>query len=492
MKKLRRETLGTLFLFFLIFLFFLLFFFRVHPIVIFDTDDWGVSHMQRSALPQLHAWNPGKILPEILMPLVTLAGASIFGPLTQDHFLAVSLGYAVTVSLCVTVLAWLLYRMLDKGGTRLALLSFFLLCHFWIYRKVRSGNLHMLYAANATCYFNYVIPNLLNCALVLWLMHLQRTGKSIQEGFVRLTRPLKALFIMAAYFSIFSNLFSSIITAAYVGTAVLFDLVRTVREKRFSLSRFFKSHLAEAAILLMWACLHLFELSGGRAADFRGEPFGQNLLRVIASLWTILYSLNLRFFLTALALLVLGGLVILRSRDGRSAYQLAVLFTVFLVTGLYLILCCAKVSGSYLARPDVQYGCFFYGMLILLVCAGAILRKIPRLKPMLPLLLVVILCNCNTPSRTFADPTMGGYSSQACLRFCRDVVQQFTEAEAAGQTQLTLIVPSFPASEDNFPLALYGGPVISEYLYKMGLTERLLEVSEMEVSPDKNIELGLY
>lgn len=69
--------------FFLVFL--LLFFFSLHPIVIFDTDDWGNLCLSRPLYPTLQTYNPSKILPEFLMPLVSLISVKLLYPITNDY-----------------------------------------------------------------------------------------------------------------------------------------------------------------------------------------------------------------------------------------------------------------------------------------------------------------------------------------------------------------------------------------------------------------------
>ena len=61
-----------------IFVFVLMFFTQIHPIIIFDTDDWCYAYIHRSALPLWKAWNPIRIFPEVFMPLVSMIGVYAF------------------------------------------------------------------------------------------------------------------------------------------------------------------------------------------------------------------------------------------------------------------------------------------------------------------------------------------------------------------------------------------------------------------------------
>ncbi|MBR2733236.1 MAG: hypothetical protein IKD80_03170, partial [Selenomonadaceae bacterium] len=46
-----------------------IFFSQVHPIVLFDGDDWNVISDARVGLPKWGGWNPIKVLPETFFPI---------------------------------------------------------------------------------------------------------------------------------------------------------------------------------------------------------------------------------------------------------------------------------------------------------------------------------------------------------------------------------------------------------------------------------------
>ena len=59
----------------LLFAFFTIFFVIMHPMVIFDTDDWDYIYSIRSILPTWGNWNPAKLFPEIVMGIVSQIAA---------------------------------------------------------------------------------------------------------------------------------------------------------------------------------------------------------------------------------------------------------------------------------------------------------------------------------------------------------------------------------------------------------------------------------
>ena len=66
---------------FSIFIFSFYFFTSIHPLYIFDTDDWINMAMWRTLYPSTVNYNPSKILPEVLFPLVSLFSIKILYPI---------------------------------------------------------------------------------------------------------------------------------------------------------------------------------------------------------------------------------------------------------------------------------------------------------------------------------------------------------------------------------------------------------------------------
>ena len=67
-----------------IFVFFLIFFYKIHPIMLYDMDDWQFSSYSRIPVPIWGDWNPTRILPEISVTAVSFLGRILFYPLMND------------------------------------------------------------------------------------------------------------------------------------------------------------------------------------------------------------------------------------------------------------------------------------------------------------------------------------------------------------------------------------------------------------------------
>ena len=473
-----------------VFFFFLIFFYKIHALVLFDTDDWTYSYFQRNLALEWGGWNPTRVLPEVLMPLVTLVSNFVFGLLIPDHFRAISMGYAVTLSLLITVMCWFLYRLLEKSNGKWLLLFYFLICHFWIYRILPHGNEYMFRAVNVTCVFFYVIPNLLNCILVLWIMQMQKSNGSIREGFLQMSHSKRGAFVLFIVLAIYSNLWASICLAVYVSVIALFDGIHMLLKKNFSLMKYLKKHVIEICIVTLWAIQQIYEINGGRAAGIDPGPYMQSLLTTLRAFHDLLRELNTYFILSAIAIFLLAAVTIVIHKDKEAARSLLILLTSVFIVGLYLILSCARTGSGYLARPEVHYCGFFFAMLILIISADTIFRHFSIMSALMPLFLAFAVCNCNTEGRTYLESNMGNYSPEACIRVCNDIMQQFLDVDTAGKTEIIMEVPYFQ-SENNWPIANYAAGTFASHFYKMGITEKLIHVMEFHCTTDKNIQLRI-
>lgn len=109
--------------------------------------------------------------------------------------------------------------------------------HFLVMRKYSSGNKYMLYSVDATCYFFYVILDLVNSMLVLWLLREEILKKLFEKNEVPTYK--KAIFCVLLCFGLLSNLFSSIILVSFIGADVLCRLIDNLKRHEFSIKKYF-------------------------------------------------------------------------------------------------------------------------------------------------------------------------------------------------------------------------------------------------------------
>ena len=126
------------------FLFLCVFFTQVHPLVIYDGDDWTYIAYTRQALPSWREWNPSRVFAECFEPLVGFLAAYGVTPLLGDYLHALTVTSAFALSLMITGYLWMLARLLvrqDGSWYRACFVTvIFLLFHFLLMKVHREGN----------------------------------------------------------------------------------------------------------------------------------------------------------------------------------------------------------------------------------------------------------------------------------------------------------------------------------------------------------------
>lgn len=484
--KIKREQATTIALVALTFAFFMVFYTRIHPIVIFDTDCWHYAYYDRHPWPIWGNWNPTRVFPEIMMPLVTQFGAFVIYPLSGDFFVSLTIGYAIAVSAVIAALTLVVIRHFQRQGSgcfdTIVLALFFLINHFLVLRSAKSGNQYMFSTVNACTYFYYVIPNLMNCILVIWLMD----DPSLHYFFANNHHIRKAACLLLGYFCMFSNLWSSIVTVSYGGIVLLSDLIGTLKERKHgrSVIDWLRKNAILFILLALWGLAQVFEYHGGRANSLKGNPLPARLMETLTMLEDVLKTVSLPFLITSAVLIVLGVCTILRKKNVASVRFHIISLASGAVIAAYLLLSCAIAGPGYISRADVIYGVFFFIMLVLMTALKDILRYLPWSKIMLPLVLIILLAECNTADKTFLEATISQTPPEVCYQVDNDILQQLRDGEAAGKAKIKLQIPLY--SGDNWPLATYGKDFFPKLLYKSGVLSTRIRVKEMVPTEKKN------
>lgn len=441
----------------LILLFAFVWFTQVHPLVILDADDWTYLTPDREAWPIVGEWNPAKVFPEIFMPLCSTVGNFLLMPLLKDYVTVMTVTHAFVVSAFIVVyvscVARLLKRLflLDTWGEIYAG-ALILIFHFLALRNRETDNLYLFYCKDVNCYYNYLIPGLLNGCIVLWLMKNPMFDNFMSTG----SEGFKGLGVLVLYLAIFSNLVDSVILAVYAGAKLVADLVDILtREKRVDIKAFLRDRVLLLSILGAWLVSALFELSGGRAGAGATGSLLQRLKDTAYCLLQVLKSCNGLFLILCAA--IVAGAVVLYFRNRRQDHAFRDLCTLWSLCIAAMVFCmvvlCAVVDPGYIYRAEYLFPIFFYCLMLVMLCFGYILQRMPKLLLILPILLCVLISETDTKDKTFQESNVGNIDSAICADISRDLIEQVTAACAAGETEMTLYVPLWD-SEDNWPHAL--------------------------------------
>lgn len=490
----KKEKLCEIGWYVLVFGFLYIWFTRVKPLVAYDGDDWLYLSFVRRAVPIWKYWNPARVLPEVLMPLCGAVAAYAVMPITGDYIGSITVVSAAVTSCFITVYVWcfgkLVQHLFNLNTVRRMIMSaLFLLLHFMVFRDDENSNNYLFHCWDLTCVYYYLIPALLNCSLVMYMM-VHSDCREMKKA----EAPEKmSVFLLATYFAVFSNLPSSVILAIYAGVRMLADLIRSW--KKVSCKAYLKDHWMHAAILFAWLLSVVFELTGGRAQDDMGYRLSllQGLKETAYRFLLVLKNSNEAFVLFAAAVMVLTLVVFLCSRRKPEKGLLWLVGEIMLCTVIMLaavILLCTKVDITYVARSEYLFGLYFYGFLLLLIALLFVLTRQPKLWAVLPLLLCILASYVNTDGMTFLNSNLQGCEANVCKAIDEEIIDQIMAASLAGQETVTIYVP-VTSSPENWPHASFVGDRIANTLYKHGLLNGPIRV-EVEPSLEMNRKYNLY
>lgn len=476
--NIKKEKLWETLWYLAVFAFFCIWFAKIHPLVIYDADDWTYVAYVRSAAPMWGGWNPAKVFPEVLFPFFSGIILHTLVPLTGDYITGMAAGHALVVSGFITVYAWSLVALLRRSFalSRLASIlagTLFLVFHFLIFRTEDIGNSYMFHCRDINCYYNYLLPALLNAIL---LMHMVKNPRF--DAFVKEAEPAKiGIFYILVYFAIFSNLVTSGMLAAFAGSCLLLSLLKNI--KKFKLTDYIRQNNVWLVILAMWFVSAIFELSGGRATA--SSTMSLQLIHEVAYfLKLILFGANPLFWISVFTIVILALLQFLLTRNKDEAETALMQILVPLsVAGaallIYMLAICAMVWTGSIYRSEYQFPLLCYGLVAVFVALGYLLKKQPKLMYVLPLLIIFLASDTNTMGKTFSDSLMSNYGAEVCADVSRDIVRQYTEADEAGLDQVTIAVPQHvadPETTDNWPHSLVLLHRIGDALYEQGVISR--------------------
>ena len=458
------------------------FFSQVHPLLLFDSDDWLYVSNTRSAYPLWENWNPTRVLPENLMSTASIVGVKLLVPLTGDYFAAISLTAEFLTSLCIAVYVYMFYRLLRRrygveAGPSAVLAALFLLAHFLIFRNNAYANDYLVRSMNLTNYYFYMIPSLLVFSLIMGMTIRDVTAlpwigrRPVYGGFL----------ILLIYLLMQSNLYQSGVLAIWLFCAVIRDLI----VNRGHETGFFGRNAVKLCGLLLWAVVLVFEANGGRAASLASEdPLPERVLTSLNSAWQKLSGVNV-FFLVFCGLCAIGFLLMFFLRFRKEGGEAGGLFLFHLIVGIlcfwYIVALCAWTGPANAAAADIQFNFLFFFLLLAFASSGALIASRPKLAAVLPLVLCVLLFETNTRWRTFLESNSHMNTNPAIIRrIDADILDQIVAADQAGETAVTVRVPQFNTG-NNWPLPLYVGDRMSMTLYKHGVTMKQMEIT---IQPD--------
>lgn len=470
----------------IVFISMFIFFSKIHPLVPYDGDDWTYMGYIRSAVPLWGNWNPTRIFPETFMPICSYIAVYFVKPIIGNYLYSLIVVYALILSIFITIYIFLFNNFIktqfNLNNMKANIISMiFFLFHFAIF-DFSADNIYMFFSSNLTCYFYYVLPNLLNFMLVFFFC----TQTNINKIFTHCTLGLILLMI---YLAVFSNLFSNIIILSYVFVKLVIYFVMNIKKSSSNFYvQYLKGNKIFGVILFLGMISLIFEASGGRASNIGKSLFEMPILETINNLKTVLLHLNKNFIYLFAFINIVAFIIYLKEKtksDISKKYKIFVIEMSLsgIITLIYLILLSAKVSTGYIARADVFFGVFVYLFVIEMLSLAYILYRKEKLVIFLPIILYIILCQTLVTSGNFRESNISRATAQSVIAVDNYLIEQIIENDKNFSDEMILYVPK-GNNVDNWPHPLYMGKRISNTLYKHGLISKPVKI---RIEPDETI-----
>lgn len=474
----------------IIFMGLFIFFTQVHGLVPYDGDDWVNLSQMRAAIPKWQGFNPVKVLPEDLFPIVGYLAAYVGTPLLHDYILSISYVSSALFSGLITVYVYLFYRILvnrlDLPRYQAVSISFlFLLFHFIIFKGKSGASQYLFGTVNLTCVFHYLIPAILNLSVVEYLM-----GNRERYSFSNHSILKNSLLIFAVYLSIFSNILQSIILAAFAFMSIMVYCY----EDRISLRQWksaIRGNLFFVSLLGVWLVSLMFEASGGRAKGIGHSFFSMPISAAVHNFAHAARQMNFVFFVLAVIILVLAIILLVRQYKVKSPDMMgstyhkitAICVGSFVISIVYLILVCSKADPNYIARSDVLISMWTWFILLICILMAYLLNEKPKVYLAGPVIMLILLVEAIGNGGSLFESNMGRLSPRICYAVDQDIIQQIITADHEGKTEMVLHVPKGD-NRDNWPHPMYMGNNISNTLFRHGMIKKPIKIT---VQPDTSM-----
>lgn len=468
----------------IIFVFMFIFFTRISPLIPFDADDWLFNGTMRGPYPLWGAFNPTRVLPEILDPLGGSIAAFCIYPFTKDYVGSITLVQAFITSLfIVTMFSAFFYLLVKKFNysVNVALASelMFFLSFFLLFKHINLPSYTGFWTVDLACVFFYLIPGLLNGTLVL----LMNKENDFGTSFNKFSSSKKGLFLLLFYLALFSNSQFNIIIA----TCAFCMLVKSSYKSNWRIfsTSFFKKTWIYLLILFTWLLTVFFDLHGGRSKNLSISNRGtlhQKLAIVLGQFKGLLSTFNIPFMLFMIIVVILAIVVAvyLGIKNNEAFINLIIISVASQILSLvYLLLAYMKAIPRYASRPDAMWPVLFYSLFIFGLSITFIIAKFNVAKAISPL---VIILSCFVafnfsclpiPSLSGIGPSM---STETAKKIDYYIINQIIDADKNGKSKVTVKVPQGSLADNNWPQSYYMASALSQSLYSAHIINHRLNV----------------
>lgn len=353
-----------------------------------------------------------------------------------------------------------------------------MLLHFAVFIHTFGNCYYLFYVYDLTCIYNYTLSTVVNAALV---MHIISLG-----GLKRINENVSKWHLIAlglwAYFAINSNLYSSVVLAAYVGSELVLWLKDEIKLKQFSIKTFCLENKFHVIILIFWLVSHVFELTGGRSGSRVGS-IGSNIIMVIGLTLAWIIKTNICFWIFAFIVIRIWI-----KNNGIGKDFAKKIFLAFSFTLIYLALLSIVVDSLYIKRPEVILAAYFWLLVGVTCCFANMVYQKQKSTFAVLVLIVPILLGLYNYGNTYQYTNYDGLPYHKSEAVMNDIIEQFKVAEQNDLDEMELFLPKYE-TDDNWPLATYDGDRFSNALYQHRVIKKKIHVTSVVPDIEKNKKL---
>ena len=461
-----------------IFLLLLVFYIKICPLVMYDADDWIYFSQPRIPLPIWHGWNPSRVLPETLQPIVGYFSVYIIYPLVGNYVKSITVGAALCFSFFITLLCYCVNRFLTERlnvgfKTSMYLEVIFLALCFMIFRN-RGTSRYLFYAASLNCTFFYTISGIMNAITILIMMRYSNFEVTFREWSI----SKKSIFVILVYLSVFSNLFHSGMIAVYCFICIMYEIRIKLKNHEKVFNGLLRGNTVRISIMITWVVAVVFELSGGRANRVDDGQF--KLLASFQQLKAMLLAVSRPFVIMSGILVVIVFVSMINRHFHKGfwnedeSYVLLLIMNIFLIT-VYLLVLCSKVL--YMSRIEASWAIWFYMIMIDVVCLADIIKLFPRISSALPAMIIIVVLFAIYPDGRFMISTLNGTDYSACVKQDYMIINPIIEADKNMCEKVTVTIPDHSAEAEHSLLSDDLGQCVADAMYNHGLIRNRMKVT---------------
>lgn len=483
-----------------LFLVLFIYFTQITPLLPFDADDWSTLGTMRLPIPLWGVFNPSKVLPEVIGPLVGEIAAYVVYPISKNYVDSILFTQAVLVSLCVATLLYLFYLFLVrkmKMTLKQAISGelFMFLSLFFLFKHLNSASYSGIWASDFNCYFHYLIPGLLNASVLLVIM----TEEDFTKQWANQSNIYKGFFFVALYFAIFSSSQLNIILAAYiiVDLAVRgFEYVRQGNKEPIS------NLLIYFVTIGLWLISVLFDLHGRRASMVTAANSGslnEKIASIVTSLKTLIGSFNSKILVLYCLVIVASLFLSAKNKKDRKTASvlpiISMLFCALLISFVYLLFAYSKAGVSYVGRVDAMWSPIWFFILSSCIGVAYLVKEYNSVRIAMPLVLVIMALISFNFDYLPVQSSVDQHSASTIRQVDNYMIKQIVKADREGKAKVTVKVPWGDGEvnpkdlSSNWPHAYYMAKWMQNTLYSHGIIRSRIQIT---FKPDKKLNKKFY